>query len=136
MKNYSYIAILLTTLFVITSLTACDDEIDGRWTPMEWESNVNIEDAVTVPATGGTYTVACKNYSGFWIAYHLEAEGKVYALSENYGHCKGDWFSVNIEGNVMTVTVSPNDSGKRRVLQVDVTAGDIFDSFTFVQNGY
>lgn len=134
MKNYNYIAILLTTFFVISSLTSCNDEVDGRWTPMEWESNVDIEDAITVPATGGTYTVACKNYRGFWIAYHLQAEGKVYALSEDYGHCKGDWFSVDIEGNILTVTISPNDSGKRRVLPVDVTAGDIFDSFTFIQN--
>lgn len=134
MKNYNYIAVLLTTFFVISSLTACNDEMDGRWTPMQWESNVDIEDAITVPATGGTYTVVCKNYRGFWIAYHLQAEGKVYNLSEDYRHCKGDWFSVDIESNVLTVTISPNDSGKRRVLPVGVTAGDIFDGFTFVQN--
>ena len=133
-------------LLMSVGLSGCDkkdEPIVGKWTPMKWETDVTMDGhMVTVPQQGGTYQFTCTNYEGFWLAGLEEQtfdpdnkrEVTIYSYPDDtYRTIKGVWADATVQGNVMTVTVSANDTGKSRTAVVMPTGGDIFDHFRFSQ---
>ena len=143
MKNRLFATMLLFTGFL--SLTSCSKD-DGDWDAMKWEGS-NYEEVLTpsfgkaigVPKSGGTYTFRCKNYKNFWIEYVAEQVGdktikNVPAHDDKpCSEIKGNYTSSEVEGNTLTVTFAPNETLDGRYVRVNVSAGDIFDKFVFVQ---
>lgn len=98
-----------------------------------------------VPSEGGTYTFTCKNYKGFWLAdTWFEQDGRKWFFWEemmqqpgferDWKHYGNDWIEITVnEGGVLEVVFQPN-TGTTRKADVGVTAGDIFDTFHFVQS--
>ena len=125
-------------LFVIAAAAAllCSCSLkDGDWEKMKWSSDIGKFDRqnIAVPAEGATCTFVCTNYRKFWIGSVTDDGKYVGDINGDYLDSEGGWFSVHIEGDTMTVVISPNDSPRDRTLKVEVTAGDIFSMFTFNQ---
>lgn len=128
--------ILLMALLIVAGLTACSDD-DGDWNPMKWKTDVKMAKGhvVSVPVDGGTYQFTCKNYGSFWFSGIYE-DG-IY-VEEGYYDANliiGKWSRMTADKRVLTVEISPNDSGKQRTVEGGVTVGDAFDDFTFNQAG-
>lgn len=104
---------------------------------MKWKTDAKMdkERVIHVPVDGGTYVFKCKNYNSFWLSNVLEDNKDVSIDNKEWEYAIGEWSSVAIEKNVMTVTVSPNDDNRSRLLKVTPTAGDIFSYFSFNQEG-
>lgn len=126
---------ILLLILSILVFASCESK-DGDWDVMKWKTDVKIDKGkVTVPVNGGTYVFKCKNYGGFWLAAVLEDDKDVCIGNNDVENAIGEWSSVNIAKNVMTVIISPNDSNHNRLLKVSPTAGDIFSYFLFNQAG-
>ncbi len=152
----------------LLAFASCDDDnspnyIDGKWDPMEWETDAIIEnEAIAVPADGGTYTLRCTNYPTFWLSeaivgdtvYFYPSNGATvtdtlpprmsvahgdttyYATvpGSNWRSMEKDWWKINVTDDAtMTVAIAPNESPAPRSILVIPTAGDIFDYITFTQ---
>lgn len=135
MKN-SFLYLLPTLILSIFVFVSCESK-DGDWEAMKWETDVKMdkEKIITVPVTGGTYVFKCTNYGSFWLSGVLEDDKDVSIDGGRWENAIGEWSSVKIEKNVMTVSVSPNNNNRNRLLKVTPTAGDIFSYFSFNQAG-
>lgn len=133
-KSHLYLLPLL--ILPILVFVSCESR-DGDWEAMKWETDVKMdkEKVITVPVNGGTYVFKCKNYGSFWLSAVLEDDKDISIDNQKWENAIGEWSSIKIEKNVMTVIVSPNDSNHNRILKVTPTAGDIFSYFSFNQVG-
>jgi hypothetical protein len=129
--------ILLALLPVI--LPSCGDDVMGDWDPMEWKSENNKKVSARtfdVSAAGQTVTYYCKNYDGFWLSSVTldgTVEGRISDEDFDAKNVSSVWGSAVVDGNKLTVTIKPNTTGAAREVSLSVTAGDIFDNFTFEQ---
>jgi len=129
----------------VITLTSCNsDEYDGDWDDMIWKTEVKATEqdgTYLVAATGGELTFSCKNYQHPWISEALYA-GEYYNpdVQDDEYHTINrqklslDWFKAEITGNLLKVTFAPNQATTERPIKLNVTAGDIFYSFTFKQS--
>lgn len=150
---------LLPSLIVfMLAICACghDDEPLGLWDPMEWTEPEGLtklkEHVYLVPETGGTYTLTCRNYSEPWMS-HAEFGDSI--IGPDYRYSPGEtvqpddynpddidwhrlassWFDAHFDKADLIITVAPlPDTINERVFELVVTAGDIFDHFTFKQS--
>lgn len=140
---------LLLAIFALLTICSCGDiiERDGDWPSMKWEKTdyrVVKEGTVKyyyVPAEGGTYTFRCTNYHGFWLAdMFFEVEGKQWHSYEevrdepDYEHYSNELIDVTAKRDGELIVVFQPNTGSVRKVSVGVTAGDIFDTFHFVQS--
>ena len=135
MKIYACIMMMLAAF----SLTSCDIESkDGDWDPMVLKAEVAVQttDGVYhVSETGGEYTFSCRNYSAPWMEW-AESNGEYYYPprdKNDYHTITADWFKAEMNGNKLKVVFEGNDTNAERMLQLTVTAGDIFYTFVFKQ---
>lgn len=101
---------------------------------MKWKTNVshmNKEHVIEVPSAGGTYILKCKNYAGFWIS---SIDGMELGYDEDMHNVAREWYTVIIEGNVMTVTIASNECPDDRTLDIGIRCGNATDGFTFEQS--
>ena len=140
MRKVISLMALCAMMVIAIGFVSCSHEAkDGDWETMKWKKvvpevvKIDGKTCYSVPMEGGTYTFICKNYSGFWLADILDNDEVVTRdLINDHLRYESGWVNVKVEGNVMTVTFAHNDSHARK-LEVCVTAGDIFDSFRFIQ---
>lgn len=134
MKHLSRILILL--FIVLLGTTSCgSDEPEGKWAKMKWtnvDNLMNVNGNYLLPEGGGTFTFLCRNYDYPWFnAVSVDGVEKQLANETTF---YGEWCTMKFEGNKMIITVeSLPASVDERSVQLAVTAGDIFDSFTFIQ---
>lgn len=128
---------LLLSQFVSIFIFSFCESRDGDWEAMKWKTDAKMdkERVIHVPVDGGTYVFKCKNYNSFWLSNVFEDDKDVSIDNKEWKYAIGEWSSVEIEKNVMTVTVSLNDGNRSRLLKVTPTAGDIFSYLLFNQEG-
>lgn len=135
-----FLLCLAGALLATISFVSCNDD-DGDWPPMKWKSDVRYSKnhVVEVPDSGGTYSITCKNY-GFWIYSVTETSNlnhtTLYQANADSGTVYQFYWStarVDDPSQRLVVTVQPNPMGIERVLDVKVSAGDVFDRFYFRQ---
>ena len=118
---------------IITVLYSCNKEEytkDGDWDSMDWEPKHTVyDDAYTIPANGDTIVFFCKNYAP-WIS----ASTSYKFTNNSHKRIEGEWFSALVEDYTFTIFFSEN-TGAERSVEIDVTAGDVFDYFKFTQSG-
>ena len=124
--------LLSLLLLGLAFLSSCEYP-DGLWDPMKWKTNIPKlkSNHIEVPNTGGTYTLKCKNYGSFWI---FAVNGILIRGEECANRVTGEWYVINIEKNIMTVNILPNNGDNNRILDVRLSAGDIFSTFIFEQS--
>ena len=126
-------------VFAVVSITSCSsDDKDGDWDPMKWESEVPVQTmngVYIVPSEGFEFTFSCRNYSSPWMENGMSAGEYYYPPREanNYHSITAEWFKAEIIGNKLMVAFEDNDTKEERLLELTVTAGDIFHTFKFRQ---
>lgn len=135
---------ILAAMIVAMTLTACI-EPDGKWDPMKWShpkyetTKVDGTSYYMVPVEGGRYGFRCMNYVPWLSAPQFEVDGEqIHAWQDTemeddyWHHYHNEWCRVDAVKDSVIVTFSAN-SGRARKAFVEVTAGDIFDRFRFIQ---
>ena len=129
---------LLLLCAVSILLMGCGDDPDGKWAKMKWNVPSGLtktEGIYMIPASGGTFVFTCKNYKP-WIAGIADNNnGLGYPIDISEMHnFEGTWFGVICNQYDVTIRFDPLSAEEdSRELKVMLTAGDIFDHFTFRQ---
>lgn len=136
MKILSRISILL--IGVLLGFSSCGDEPDGKWAKMKWNNVDNlakVNGTYMIPEEGGTFTFECKNYYPWLSSVIINSEpfGRE-EWNETWMKCISDWFEVEITDKKVIFTFDEiKEPMTGRTVKVEVTAGDIFDTFIFQQ---
>ena len=123
--------VLLSTLFSCSKDTV--DELHRatfKWTTDYTGDPRNI----TVPAEGGTYKLVCADYQTLRFA-NMAAEES----AAQYGDkvistaIMGRWYTAELTGNTLTITIKPNTTGKKRKVNFWFRADDAVDRVEITQ---
>ena len=134
LKNVTFatlLLVLLTTLFSCSKNT--DDDINR--TTFKWTSDYTGDPRnITVPAEGGTYKLVCANYQTLRFASmsvdnSSVTSGEVVILTGIVGR----WYTAELTGNTLTITIKPNTTGKRRKVNFWLRANDAVDRVEITQ---
>ena len=134
-KNVTFAALLLilfTTLFISCSKNTIDD-IHG--TTFKWTSDYTGDPRnITVPAKGGTYKLVCANYQTLRFASKtVDNSSILYGEKVISTGIVGKWFTAELTGNTLTITIAPNTTGKIRKLIFGIRADDAVDRVKITQ---
>ena len=134
LKNVTFIALLLVLL---TTLFSCSKNTvdDIHRTTFKWTSDYTGDPRnITVPAEGGTYKLVCADYETLRFA-NMAAEES----AAQYGDkvistgIVGRWYTAELTGNTLTITIKPNTTGKIRKLIFGIRADDAVDRVKITQ---
>lgn len=134
LKNVTFIALLLVLL---TTLFSCSKNTidDIHRTTFKWTSDYTGDPRnITVPAEGGTYKLVCANYQTLRFASmsvdnSSVTSGEVVILTGIVGR----WYTAELTGNTLTITIKPNTTGKRRKINFWLRADDAVDRVEITQ---
>ena len=134
LKNVTFIALLLVLL---TTLFSCSKNTvdDIHRTTFKWTSDYTGDPRnITVPAEGGTYKLVCADYETLRFA-NMAAEES----AAQYGDkvistgIVGRWYTAELTGNTLTITIKPNTTGKKRKVNFWFRADDAVDRVEITQ---
>lgn len=134
LKNVTFVALLLVLL---TTLFSCSKNTidDIHRTTFKWTSDYTGDPRnITVPAEGGTYKLVCANYQTLRFASmsvdnSSVTSGEVVILTGIVGR----WYTAELTGNTLTITIKPNTTGKRRKVNFWLRANDAVDRVEITQ---
>lgn len=134
LKNVTFIALLLVLL---TTLFSCSKNTvdDIHRTTFKWTSDYTGDPRnITVPAEGGTYKLVCTNYQTLRFASmsvdnSSVTSGEVVILTGIVGR----WYTAELTGNTLTITIKPNTTGKIRKIIFGIRADDAVDRVKITQ---
>ena len=134
LKNVTFAALLLGLL---TTLFSCNkDTVDElHRATFKWTTDYTGDPRnITVPAEGGTYKLVCADYQTLRFA-NMAAEES----AAQYGDkvistaIMGRWYTADLTGNTLTITIKPNTTGKIRKLIFGIRADDAVDRVKITQ---
>ena len=134
LKNVTFVALLLVLL--TTQFSCSKNTIDDiHRTTFKWTSDYTGDPRnITVPAEGGTYKLVCTNYQTLRFA-NMAAEES----AAQYGDkvistgMVGRWYTAELTGNTLTITIEPNTTGKKRKVNFWLRADDAVDRVEITQ---
>ena len=123
--------VILTTIFCCNKNT--DDDIHR--TTFKWTSDYTGDPRnITVPAEGGTYKLVCTNYQTLRFASKaVDDSSVIYGEEVISTGIVGKWFTAELTGNILTITIKPNTTGKIRKLIFGIRADDAVDRVKITQ---
>nr|WP_314696450.1 hypothetical protein [uncultured Prevotella sp.] len=123
--------VILTTIFCCNKNT--DDDIHR--TTFKWTSDYTGDPRnITVPAEGGTYKLVCANYQTLRFASKaVDDSSVIYGEEVISTGIVGKWFTAELTGNTLTITIKPNTTGKIRKLIFGIRADDAVDRVKITQ---
>ena len=134
LKKGSFAALLLVILTTVFSCRKITDD-DIHRTTFKWTSDYTGDQRnITVPVEGGTYKLVCADYQTLRFASRA-----VDNSSTQYGEevistgIVGKWFSAELTGNTLTITIKPNTTGKIRKISFWLRADDAIDRVKITQ---
>ena len=134
LKNVTFVALLLGLL---TTLFSCSkDTVDElHRATFKWTTDYTGDPRnITVPADGGTYKLVCADYQTLRFA-NMAAEES----AAQYGDkvistgIVGRWYTAELTGNTLTITIKPNTTGKIRKIIFGIRADDAVDRVKITQ---
>lgn len=134
LKNVTFIALLLVLL---TTLFSCSKNTvdDIHRTTFKWTSDYTGDPRnITVPAEGGTYKLVCTNYQTLRFANKtVDDSSVIYGEEVISTGIMGRWYTAELTGNTLTITIKPNTTGKRRKINFWLRADDAVDRVEITQ---
>ena len=123
--------VILTTIFCCNKNT--DDDIHR--TTFKWTSDYTGDPRnITVPAEGGTYKLVCTNYQTMRFARKtVDDSSVIYGEEVISTGIVGKWFTAELTGNTLTITIDPNTTGKIRKVNFWLKADDAVDRVEITQ---
>ena len=134
LKNITFVALLLVLL---TTLFSCSKNTidDIHRATFKWTSDYTGDPRnITVPAEGGTYKLLCTSYQTLRFASMTVDNSSVkYGEEVISTGIVGRWYTAELTGNTLTITIKPNTTGKIRKVSFGVRAGDAVDRVKITQ---
>ena len=134
LKNVTFVALLLVLL---TTLFSCSkDTVDElHRTTFKWTSDYTGDPRnITVPAEGGTYKLLCTSYQTLRFASMTVDNSSVkYGEEVISTGIVGRWYTAELTGNTLTITIKPNTTGKIRKNFFWLRADDAVDRVKITQ---
>lgn len=134
LKRGTFAALLFVLLSTIFSCNKYTDDDLHRVT-MNWTSDYTGDPRnITVPAEGGTYKLVCTNYQTLRFANKtVDDSSVIYGEEVISTAIVGKWFTAELTGNTLTITIKPNTTGKIRKLIFGIRADDAVDRVKITQ---
>lgn len=134
LKRGTFAALLFVLLSTIFSCNKYTDDDLHRVT-MNWTSDYTGDPRnITVPAEGGTYKLVCANYQTLRFANKtVDDSSVIYGEEVISTGIVGKWFTAELTGNTLTITIKPNTTGKIRKLIFGIRADDAVDRVKITQ---
>ena len=134
LKNITSAALLLVLLSTLFSCSK--DTVDElHRATFKWTTDYTGDPRnITVPAEGGTYKLICADYQTLRFANMVVDES-----AAQYGNkvistgIVGKWYTAELTGNTLTITINPNTTGKIRKLIFGIRADDAVDRVKITQ---
>ena len=137
MNKFKIVTFAALLLIILTTIFSCrkntDDDINR--TTFKWTSDYTGDPRnITVPAEGGTYKLICADYQTLRFANMVVDES-----AAQYGNkvistgIVGKWYTAELTGNTLTITINPNTTGKIRKLIFGIRADDAVDRVKITQ---
>ena len=134
LKRVSFVALLLV---ILTTVFSCSKNTidDIHRTTFKWTSDYTGDPRnITVPAEGGTYKLVCTNYQTLRFARKtVDDSSVIYGEEVISTAIVGKWFTAELTGNTLTITIKPNTTGKIRKLIFGIRADDAVDRVKITQ---
>ena len=134
LKNVTFVALLLGLL---TTLFSCSkDTVDElHRATFKWTSDYTGDPRnITVPAEGGTYKLVCADYQTLRFANKTVDDSSVkYGEEVISTGIMGRWYTAELTGNTLTITIKPNTTGKKRKVNFWLRADDAVDRVEITQ---
>ena len=134
LKNITFVALLLVLL---TTLFSCSkDTVDElHRATFKWTTDYTGDPRnITVPAEGGTYKLVCTNYQTLRFASMTINDSSVkYGEEVISTGIVGRWYTAELTGNTLTITIDPNTTGKKRKVRFWLRADDAVDRVEITQ---
>ena len=141
-KSQIYHLKTLVFIFMLIFISSCDDDIVGKWEPMEWKYE-NVSDGIKIITPSGkdkdhakystkievskpgSVDVVCKNYNSFWFAEYpnMTFEG------DYMSQFKTEFCEMKINGNTLHCEFFNIEQQSPEEFMIVLTAGDIFYLF-------
>ena len=134
LKNVTFIALLLVLL--TTQFSCSKNTIDDiHRTTFKWTSDYTGDPRnITVPAEGGTYKLVCADYQTLRFAnMAVEESAAQYGNKVISTGMVGRWYTAELTGNTLTITIEPNTTGKKRKVNFWLRADDAVDRVEITQ---
>ncbi len=136
-KIWNNLLVMGSAAITLASCNTTETNELGKWEPMVWETGnppKKVARTNYVPSAGGEFIFYCVNYVPWFEG--AVANGKYYyppREKNDFNTLTTEWAKAEINGNKLKVTFDANETGMERQLTLEVTAGDIFDTFNFKQ---
>ncbi|WP_287363697.1 hypothetical protein [Prevotella sp.] len=134
LKNVTFATLLLVLL---TTLFSCSkDTVDDiNRTTFKWTTDYTGDPRnITVPAEGGTYKLVCADYQTLRFAnMAVEESAAQYGDKVISTAIMGRWYTAELTGNTLTITIKPNTTGKKRKVNFWFRADDAVDRVEITQ---
>ena len=134
LKNVTFVALLLVLL--TTQFSCSKNTIDDiHRTTFKWTSDYTGDPRnITVPAEGGTYKLVCADYQTLRFAnMAVEESAAQYGNKVISTGMVGRWYTAELTGNTLTITIEPNTTGKKRKVNFWLRADDAVDRVEIIQ---
>ena len=134
LKRGTFAALLFVLLSTIFSCNKYTDDDLHRVT-MNWTSDYTGDPRnITVPAEGGTYKLVCANYQTLRFANKtVDDSSVIYGEEVISTGIVGRWYTAELTGNTLTITIKPNTTGKKRKVNFWLRADDAVDRVEIIQ---
>lgn len=134
LKRGTFAALLFVLLSTIFSCNKYTDDDLHRVT-MNWTSDYTGDPRnITVPAEGGTYKLVCADYQTLRFANKtVDDSSVIYGEEVISTGIMGRWYTAELTGNTLTITIKPNTTGKIRKLIFGIRADDAVDRVKITQ---
>ena len=134
LKRGTFAALLFVLLSTIFSCNKYTDDDLHRVT-MNWTSDYTGDPRnITIPAEGGTYKLVCTNYQTLRFASRtVDDSSVIYGEEVISTGILGKWYTAELTGNTLTITIKPNTTGKIRKLIFGIRADDAVDRVKITQ---
>ena len=134
LKNVTFVALLLVLL--ATQFSCSKDTVDElHRATFKWTTDyIGDPRNITVPAEGGTYKLVCADYETLRFAnMAVEESAAQYGNKVISTGIVGRWYTAELTGNTLTITIEPNTTGKRRKVNFWLRADDAVDRVEITQ---
>ena len=134
LKRGTFAALLFVLLSTIFSCNKYTDDDLHRVT-MNWTSDYTGDPRnITIPAEGGTYKLVCTNYQTLRFASRtVDDSSVIYGEEVISTGIVGRWYTAELTGNTLTITIKPNTTGKIRKIIFGIRADDAVDRVKITQ---
>ena len=137
MSKLKYVTFAALLLVLLTTLFSCSkDTVDElHRATFKWTTDYTGDPRnITVPAEGGTYKLVCADYQTLRFANKtVDDSSVIYGEEVISTGIVGRWYTAELTGNTLTITIKPNTTGKRRKVNFWLRADNAVDRVEITQ---